>query len=371
MSRVIVKNAAYDYKTIRDTVFEMIDATGGERIGKGSRVLIKPNLLAPASPEKAMLTHPLIVRAAAEYCLDKGARLQISDSPAMGTFNRVLKESGIRDALKGLDVSFSEFRETVTIDTGPPFNRIEIARDAIDADMIINLPKLKTHTQMLLTLGIKNLFGCVVGLKKPEWHFRTGIDREMFARLLVLIYKAINPGITVLDGVLAMEGQGPGRSGTPRHLGVILAGSNAADLDITVCRMFRMRPDSLLTNKIAIEMGLASESAEIEGILPEIKDFKMPEIIPLVFGPKRFHRFMRKHLTQRPEADHAVCRMCGECWRYCPAAAITGQGNKISFDYDKCIRCYCCIEVCPHGALKAAESTAGKVIRRALDSRTR
>lgn len=369
MSRVILKKASYDYQSIRESVFEILDSIGGKTICKKSRVLIKPNLLAPAVPEKAMLTHPLIVRATAEYCLLKGARPQISDSPAMGTFDRVLKESGIRHALEDLGVTFREFRKTVTVDIGPPFHKIEIAEDAIHADIIINLPKLKTHTQMLLTLGVKNLFGCVVGLKKPEWHFRTGVDREMFAKLLVLIYKSINPAVTILDGILAMEGQGPGKSGIPRQLGVLLGSSDTVALDMTVCRMFGISPDSLLTNRIAGEMGLAADHIEIQGVLPEVRNFRMPEITPLVFGPKRFHRFMRKHLTQRPEADHAACRMCGECWRYCPASAITGQGKKILFDYDRCIRCYCCIEVCPHGALRTTESVSGKIIRKALGKR--
>ena len=369
MSKVILRRAEYDYGTLRPLIFELLDELVGDKIGKKSRVLIKPNLLAPAPPEKAMLTHPLIVRASAEYVLQKGGLPLISDSPAMGTFERVLKESGIREALKGLQVECREFKRSVAVDVGPPFHRIEIAEDVMNADLVLNLPKLKTHTQMLLTLGIKNLFGCIVGLRKPEWHFRTGVDREMFARLLVRIYSAIRPSITLLDGILAMEGQGPGRGGAPRHLGMLMAATDAAAMDVTVCRMLGLAPDSLLTNRMAAEMGLFSPDLLIDGEIPLIEDFRLPEITPLVFGPKSLHGFMRRHLVQRPLCNDSLCRLCGECWKYCPARAIAVEKKKISFDYEACIRCYCCVEVCPHGALRAAETLSGRVARKILKRR--
>ncbi|MDH4232715.1 MAG: DUF362 domain-containing protein [Nitrospirota bacterium] len=364
--KVMLRRAEYECSTLKPLIFELLDGLAGDRIGKAGRVLIKPNLLAPATPDKAMLTHPLIVRAAAEYVLRKGGIPLIADSPAMGTFDRVMKESGIREALKGLDVECREFKRSVAIDVGPPFNRIEIAEDVMRADVVLNLPKLKTHTQMLLTLGVKNLFGCIVGLRKPEWHFRTGVDREMFARLLVRICRAIGPSVTLLDGILAMEGQGPGKSGLPRRLGLLLAGTDPVAVDMTVCRMLGLDPMSLLTNRMAAETGTAPPDIRVDGELQVIENFLLPEITPLVFGPKSLHGFMRRHLVQRPLCDDALCRLCGECWKYCPAGAIKAVNKKVRFDYDACIRCYCCIEVCPHGALRAAETVYGKVARKLL-----
>lgn len=370
MSKVILKRATYDYETLKPLFFDLLDSINGSLIKKESRVLIKPNLLLPAPPEKAVLTHPMIIRASVEYVLQKGAFPQISDSPGMrslvGSFDKVLQVSGIRDALKGMDVEYRVFKESVIIDVGPPFHKIEIAEDAMNADIIINLPKLKTHTQMLLTLGVKNLFGCIVGLRKPEWHFRTGVDREMFARLLIQIHNAVRPSMTIIDGILAMEGQGPGKRGIPRHLGLLMGSSDTIAVDIIVCRMLGIEPDRLLTNKIAKEMGLVSKTIEIEGDLPEIKDFRLPKIIPIVFGPKRLHGFMRRHLVQRPASDDSICRLCGDCWQYCPAKAITSGKKRIRFDYDKCIRCYCCIEICPCGALSAKETLYGKIIRKVM-----
>jgi uncharacterized protein (DUF362 family)/ferredoxin-like protein FixX len=305
-----------------------------------------------------------VVRSAVEYVLERHAFPVISDSPAMGSFEKVLKESGIKDALKGLDVEYREFKTSAPVTVGVPFHTVAIAEDALTADVMINLPKLKTHAQMLLTLGVKNLFGCIVGLSKPEWHFRVGTDREMFALLLAQIYKAVNPSFTVLDGILAMEGQGPGRGGMPREIGVLMGSNDAVALDAAVCRMLGIEPEELLTCRAAKEMGLAGGEVAIDGEVPVITDFKFPVAASLVFGPKRLHGAMRKHLVQRPMVDPATCALCGECWKYCPAKAIRRKGGRINFDYDKCIRCYCCIEVCPHGALKAVDTLPGKLLRR-------
>ncbi len=118
-------------------------------------------------------------------------------------------------------------------------------------------------------------------------------------------------------------------------------------------------------------MGLVDDPIHVDGELPEIHDFILPEITPLILGPRRIHGFMRKHLVQRPVSDGSLCIMCGECLRYCPAEAITCGKKKILFDYDRCIRCYCCIEICPHGALTARETVPGMIMRKLLKRRDR
>jgi uncharacterized protein (DUF362 family)/NAD-dependent dihydropyrimidine dehydrogenase PreA subunit len=364
MTEVYFKKAEYDYAVLQPLIFEMIEAILGDRIYKNIRVLIKPNLLSPAKPESAILTHPLIVRAVTEYVLEKGARPQIADSPAVGSFERVLKEGGYKDGFSALDAAFKPFRTTVKVDIGDPFGRIDIARRAVEADVVINLAKLKTHTQMLLTLGVKNLFGCIVGLKKPEWHLRSGVDRKMFARLLVQIYQAINPAITLVDGILALEGQGPGRRGTPRHLGVLVGSSSGLAADMAICQMLGIDPDKLSTNKAARELGVMDDAIGFIGDIPNVSNFKLPQLGPLTFGPKAFQKFMRQHLVQRPVVDQKLCRMCGECWKFCLAGAITPYEEIIDFDYDRCIRCYCCVEVCPHGAMRAVETLPGRLVRK-------
>jgi uncharacterized protein (DUF362 family)/Pyruvate/2-oxoacid:ferredoxin oxidoreductase delta subunit len=364
MATVIFHPAEYEYRTLRTTVSGLLARIVSLRIEPGAKVLIKPNFLAPAKPERALTTHPLIVRAVVEYVLQRGAVPLVADSPGMGTFERLLRDGGYAEALNGLDVELRPFRESVQVDIGEPFGRIAIAREAVEADAVINLPKLKTHAMMMLTLGVKNLFGCVVGLAKVQWHMRSGVNRHLFARLLVQIYRAVNPTVTLMDGVLGMEGQGPGRSGTPRRLGLLIAGAEAPAVDMAVCRLLQVPADKLPTHRAAAELGLAPGDVAISGDFKPVRDFKLPVLGPLTFGPGLIQPFIRKHLVQRPVVEAGKCRMCGECWRHCPAKAIAPHARGVDFDYDRCIRCYCCVEMCPHGALAAVETGPAKAIRR-------
>ena len=245
MVDVLFKNSSYGAADLGDTICNIMDGAGGDRIQPGTRVLIKPNFLLPAGPEKAITTHPLVVKAVVEYVLEKGAKPVVADSPGMGSFEKILRKGGYVDATGGLDVIFRPFRESVSVDIGEPFGTIQLAKEAIQSDFVINLAKLKTHAQMLLTLGVKNMFGCVVGLKKPEWHLKAGTDRAMFARLLVQICRAVGPGITIVDGITAMEGQGPGKSGTARELGLIAGSRNVYGLDMTLCKVLGLDPAML------------------------------------------------------------------------------------------------------------------------------
>jgi uncharacterized protein (DUF362 family)/Pyruvate/2-oxoacid:ferredoxin oxidoreductase delta subunit len=362
--KVVVRDSSYAYEQFQPIFFEMMDVIGGEAIRKGQTVLIKPNMLIPATPQQAILTHPSVIRAAVAYVLSKGARPVVADSPAMGSFERILKENGIAEALMDLDVRCHPFQDTIKVDVGKPFDLIEMAADAVHADAIINLPKLKTHNQMLLTLGVKNMFGCIVGNRKAEWHLRTGINEEMFARLLVLICQRIKPAFTVLDGILALEGEGPGKRGVPREIGVLIGSGDCFAVDTAVCRMLGLVPEQLPTLRVAARMGLIGEALSIDGTLPAIKDFRLPAVASSMFGPRLSHGLLRRHLLRRPVVDSPLCRLCGKCAEICPANAVTSGGDALLFNYDRCIRCYCCIEICPHGALHTEETLPGRVLRR-------
>ena len=364
MSHVFVRQATYENHALRPLIFEMMEAMGGETIHGGSRVLIKPNLLAPATPQQAILTHPAIVRFAVEYVLEKGARPLVADSPAIGSFESILRMSGIRDALKGLDCECRPFQNSVQVNVGGPFGMIAIAEEAVRADVIVNLAKLKTHSQMLLTLAVKNLFGCIIGYRKPEWHMRAGIDRQTFAQLLVQIGRTLKPSFNILDGILALEGDGPGRGGVSKQVGLLMAGRDPFAVDLTVCRMLDLDPGQVPILKAAAETdGLLTEP-EIAGTLPVIQDFRLPCLTPLIYGPRFLHAFIRRQFLRRPVFDGTLCRMCGDCWKICPAGAITPEASPLHFDYERCIRCYCCIEICPFGALRTAETLAGRIVRR-------
>lgn len=365
MTTVYIRKADYELSRITQCVVEMLDASPVNRIGAGTRVVIKPNLLLPAAPEKGIVTHPMVVRPVVDYLLARGAVVVVSDSPAVGGFPKIVRVAGYNGALDGLDVRVEPFESSVEVDIGEPFGRIPIAREVMEADLVINLAKLKTHAQMYLTLGVKNMFGCIVGLRKPEWHMRTGVDRRMFARLLVQIYEAIAPAYTIVDGVIALEGQGPGKSGRPRDLGLILGGENAHAVDKTICTLLGLGPDDLLTCEQASALGVFNGQIHVDGDLHIVSDFLLPELNSLSMGPDSLSRFMRKYVIQKPVADNQRCKLCGECWQICPAKAIEHNTRGVVFDYDRCIRCYCCIEVCPQGAVRAREPLLG-VLRRKL-----
>ncbi len=363
MVDVLFKNSSYGAADLGDTICDIMDGAGGDRIQPGTRVLIKPNFLLPAGPEKAITTHPLVVKAVVEYVLEKGAKPVVADSPGMGSFEKILRKGGYLDATGGLDVIFRPFRESVSVDIGEPFGTIQLAKEAIQSDFVINLAKLKTHAQMLLTLGVKNMFGCVIGLKKPEWHLKAGTDRAMFARLLVQICRAVGPGITIVDGITAMEDQGPGKSGTPRELGLIAGSRNVYALDMTLCKVLGLDPALLQTHRAAEKMGLLPDSINLKGRFHVLDDFVFPDIGPLTMGPKLLHGFMRRNIIQKPAVNNKACKLCGECWKYCPVKAITHNIKGIRFNYDTCIRCYCCLEICPHGVIRMQEPLLGKLIR--------
>ncbi|MBF0567512.1 MAG: DUF362 domain-containing protein [Nitrospirae bacterium] len=376
MFKVIVKESTYDYAVLRKDIFDMmaaIEDSSSVRISAGQRVIVKPNLLAAARPDKAVTTHPLIIKAAVEYVLEKGALPQVSDSHATFTkFPKLIEDCGIAEALKGLPVEIKEFTVSKKVFSGRDgeeftsaarYNALELSEDALAADIIINLPKLKTHTQMGLTLAVKNLFGCVVGKRKPQWHLNLGENKELFAGLLVEIYSVLRPEINIIDGILGMEGDGPGTSGIVRQMGVIMGSSNAVALDMAVCRMLGVSEMSLPTNKAASDRGLAGEFT-IDGEMKHIENFIVPTLTAIVFGPPFARKLLRNNLTSHPLNIEGACKLCNECVKICPAKAIANDTKRLNFDYDKCIRCYCCLEVCPHKAIKVHQPLALQSIRK-------
>jgi uncharacterized protein (DUF362 family) len=363
MTKVFIRKASYETDSVRSTIREMLDSQGPDWVKPGAQIVVKPNMLAPAAPEKGIVTHPRIVRLVAEYLLERGAKVQVADSPPLGSFHKLVRQCGYHEALEGLDVDLKPFIDSVEVDVGEPFGTIEIAREAMEADMVINLPKLKSHAQMYMTLGVKNVFGTVVGLRKPEWHMRTGVDRTLFAKLLVRIHQAVAPAFTIVDGILALEGQGPGKSGQPRSLGLVVGGADAHAVDKTVCTLLGLDPTELLTYRLAREMDLFDGEVHVNGDIHIVDDFLFPELHTLSLGPESLNRFMRKYVIQKPVVDNQRCKLCGECWQICPAKVISHNIKGIRFDYQGCIRCYCCLEVCPHGAIQAREPMLGRLRR--------
>jgi uncharacterized protein (DUF362 family)/ferredoxin len=366
MNHVWIEPAAYDGSQLKRQINAMLARLPEGTIGPGKRVLIKPNLLVPALPEQAATTHPLVVAAAAEIACDLGAEVTIGDSPVAVSADRVLRKGGYLEALAGLPARTVNLEATIPVDIGEPFGHVPIAEAVMRADAVLNLAKLKTHTQMRLTLGVKNLFGCVVGMEKARWHLRTGIDRLQFASLLVRICAAVGPAYTIVDAITALEGQGPGPRGEPREFGLIIGGDNPFAVDKAICLLLGLEPNRLATSRQAEALGLFDGQVHIHGDVSICYDFKFPNLGPLNVGPPRLHRWMRRHLIQRPVPDNQRCKLCRACWELCPAKVIHHDIRGIQIDAEGCIRCYCCIEVCPHGAITARQPILGRLFNRYL-----
>lgn len=356
----LVRCETYETGVLDSAVTRALEPLGGiaRFVRPGDRVLLKPNLLSARDPQKRVTTDPAVVRAVARLVVEAGGRPVIGDSPGLGAFHRVAKRCGMAAVSQELGIELTPLTRPMRVSTpaGSRFRQLEIAAEALEADVVINLPKLKTHSMMLLTLGVKNLFGTIVAQRKAEWHLMAGVDRDTFASLLLDIYLTIKPALTVLDGVWGMEGHGPS-NGRPVRLDLVAAAVDAVALDVSVCRLlgvplqsfpqYRVAKDRQVGETDPARVVLTGDSSRVFSFPP----FETPTLDSLGMLPARFDWFTKRFLASKPVHDGLSCLGCGACDDICPAHAIDLKGKKVVFDYDACIRCYCCQEVCPQDAI--------------------
>lgn len=362
MSKVVLKRCPdYDSERVYKSVTESIELLGGisSFVKRGERVLLKPNLLSAKPIEKAVTTHPAIIDSVIRLVKDAGARPFIGDSPGIGSAGQVAAKSGIKEVADRYGVDIINLSEGILVENpkGKVFKRFDISKAAFEADAIINIPKLKTHAMMTMTLGVKNLFGCVPGKRKVSWHFEAGHDKSAFAKMLVELYQLLSPRLTILDGVIGMEGDGPG-SGTPRGMGIIAASADAVAMDMFIGRMVGLEPEELPTTKAAMELGIGETDPEMVEVVGDavgmvFEDFRFPESTEPRFVswlPNFIKKHMDQALTSRPSVNHDLCKLCNICVNACPPQVMEIT-DRLRINYDDCIRCYCCHELCPEGAI--------------------
>jgi uncharacterized protein (DUF362 family)/Pyruvate/2-oxoacid:ferredoxin oxidoreductase delta subunit len=324
----------------------------------GQRVLLKPNMLAGKAPEKAVTTHPEILRAVIRAVRAAGGIVSVGDSPGVGSAEQVARRCGLLPVIAEEGAHFAPFAESVKVRVGGgTFHELELARDLLDADLVINLPKLKTHQMMGLTCGVKNLFGAVVGMRKVRLHLQAGTDKTFFALMLLELAEHVAPALTIVDAVVAMEGDGPG-SGDPVQVGALLAGASPLAVDTVAAALLGLSPTVNWTQKVAAANGrdgadlaeLELLGSPLEALL--VRHFRAAKTTDVNFGlPAFIKRPLKNALTARPAPDHLNCVRCGLCVEHCPPQAMRITGNHLEIDYARCIRCFCCQELCPHGAL--------------------
>jgi uncharacterized protein (DUF362 family)/Pyruvate/2-oxoacid:ferredoxin oxidoreductase delta subunit len=346
----------YDLDVVRRAVRAALSPLGG--IGRfvrpGMRVLLKPNLLSAANPDRGITTHPAVVRAVAEQAREAGGTVLIGDSPAgpIDDNPEVWRETGMAGVAAGSGASLVLFEEVTwkTLAGADYF----LARPVFEVDLVVNLPKLKTHLFTLLSGAVKNLFGVVPGTRKREAHCRAPGVRE-FSPLLVDVLELVQPALTILDGVLGLEGYGPGAAGTPRRYGLLAASADPVALDAVVARAMGCRPGQVLHVAQAGDRGLGvSDPGAVEVVgEPRALDFgrvSLPAAHWFLRVPSWVGPLARRMIRVRPQLAASECTACGRCVEACPRRAIT-LATVPEFDDAVCTACLCCAEVCPVGAI--------------------
>jgi uncharacterized protein (DUF362 family)/Pyruvate/2-oxoacid:ferredoxin oxidoreductase delta subunit len=367
----IVKCHRYEEKEVLESLRRSITLIGGIEnfVRPGSRVLLKPNLLYGKPPEKAVTTHPSIIRGMIQIIREAGGIPFIGDSPSVGSLMRAAEKAGIKRVAEETQCPLVEFdKPIVPADrSGKFFKHLEIDQSVLEADVVINLPKWKTHGVVRLTLGVKNLFGCVPGPKKALWHLRAGESHKVFAQVLLDLYRVIQPSLTILDGIVGMEGNGPG-SGDPISLGLILASRDPLSIDQIVCDLLEIPRESVLTNRVAFEEGMGRDGIEVVGESvgqSKIPHFKLPPPSGVSWNlPGFLRRMLKNGFTSRPMIEDQLCEKCERCVEICPTKALVKKGDRFHFDYGKCIRCFCCQEVCSGGAIAIKPGWALRLVGR-------
>ncbi len=341
---------SYDPPKIKTFIEEGFRETG---ISIKGRVLVKPNLLSGKAPERAVTTHPLFLSALIELLKDNSCTVFLGDSPGYESLERVLKIGQYTDMLRHLGVKVVPFTKEVPkrIDGVSPYHEFLFGEDPGHYDHVVNVAKLKTHGMMGITLAVKNTFGFVRGFAKGRWHLRAGVDRSLFASILVDIHRIAAPTVSILDGILAMSGNGPS-NGTPVNLGISAVARDAIALDDFIEQHLCPRSDHPVTD-CARTNGLLGPYEVIDLGLPPAPHFPMPESCATDWNiPSPVKRILRGIMVRKPKANAKNCQLCGICTTVCPAHALSIRNDTLQFDYTACIRCYCCQEMCPHDAIK-------------------
>ena len=302
----LIRAQSYDLAELKASIKYLLEPLGGMKaiVNQGDRVLLKPNLLTGSRPTKECITRPEIVYCVAELVIEAGGKPFLGDSPAFGSAMGVAKANGYLPLCEKLKLPIVEFKGQRYPTGSENFNHLRLSKEAMNADVVINLPKVKSHVQLTMTLGVKNLFGCVPGKMKAWWHLEAGKDAERFGEMLVETARAIAPNLTIIDGIIGHEGNGPS-GGEPKELGVLGASTDVFALDRAFIDILNVDPLLVPTLAAQFRLGFCQELTEIEFpyCKPEelqVRDWKLPDaIMPIDFGLPRVLRSTFKHFYIR------------------------------------------------------------------------
>lgn len=358
MKVAVAKVNDYQPKNVQAGVEAALESLGGLGcfIQAGDKVLLKPNMLEGLPSERAVTTHPEVVRAMIRQVKRLGATPVIGDSPGVAGTLKTAEKCGILAICREENVQLIAFENSAEYQfpEGKTLKKFRLSEVLQQVDKVVSVAKMKTHTFMGMTGATKNLFGCIVGVQKAQFHLRTRQRRE-FAGMLIDLALLVKPVLSVVDGIVGMEGNGP-RNGRLVQPGLILAGENCFAVDIVMAEIMGLEINSLPVAALSLELGLTPPCSAIErvGDGREVRHrFVAPRSMQSLEDrvPAWFARWAANHLTARPEIC-PNCILCGRCVAHCPPQAMKIAGGKVRIDDAKCIRCYCCQELCPENAVR-------------------
>ncbi len=362
ISQVAIEQCVdYEPVSVSAAVVRGLDALGGLKhlLGSAETVLVKPNLLSPRPPEEAVTTHPAVVRAVVEALVAAGVRrVWVGDSCAGAhPDDKLWAKTGLLEALEGSGAELKSFNADVR-----PWTRGERPFPApawlSEVDLIVNVPKLKTHGLTMLTCGVKNMYGMISGSAKAAYHAQYPSPRAM-SGFLAEVYGVFRPALTIVDAVVALEGEGPA-NGRPKPLGFILAGDDAAAVDAVCVESLKVSAEHVPLLRRVAELGLGTiDSERIERVGTAVEAWRhvrMKQSVArwLMRIPEPVFHLATRILHCRPQVDDRLCVRCGVCKDLCSqdAISIEPETGRYRIDNGKCIVCLCCSEACPQHAIR-------------------
>ncbi len=349
---------SYEGGAVRSALKDLLEPLGGMEafVKPGQKVLLKPNMLSAKAPDRAITTHPIVVEAVADEVRRCGGVPFVGDSPggAIRGIKRVWANTGMEEMAVRAGIELVNFEASGS--KGIDFGKYTffVSKPVLEADVIISLPKLKTHSLTLLTCAIKNMFGVIPGFRKAELHKLHPKPGE-FAEMLVHLYKLVTPSLNIVDAIVAMEGNGPS-SGRPYALGLLLAGEDGVAVDSVASRMIGFPEGFIDTTRIAASMDLGEEDLgelDIVGDGADVRpdSFELPSNRVKKLVPRPLARLIAPLVSVRPVIDPNRCTGCGFCYESCPVEAIVRKDGIYEVNDKRCIDCLCCHELCPESSI--------------------
>jgi len=368
-AKVVLKYCPDYTMNVEQHLREGLSELGGMSafVKPGQKVLLKVNLLMKKRPEEAVTTHPSVVEAVVHLVQEAGGIPIIGDSPGgpytVNALRAIYARSGLSEVAERTGAILNEDvgQTTIQCPEGKLVRSLTLTNCVLEADVVIPLSKLKTHGMMTFTGGVKILFGVIPGLLKAEYHLKM-FKVQDFADLLVDIATYVKPALSIMDGVVGMEGDGPS-AGKPRNIGALILSTDPFALDVVAADLIGLKPEKVPTIMAARLRGLTSRLNELQltgdsRTLWRIKGFVIPKAVSANFLdmsplPRSVNTFILNRVRPRPIFEHATCVGCSDCANNCPAKAITmNEQQRPVVDLESCIRCFCCQELCPHQSVK-------------------